>query len=351
MRIAMISTPFLSVPPKDYGGTELIVYELVQGLVDLGHDVTLFATGDSNTRAGLAYLYEKPKWPPHPIPDVHHCAWAFGQISKRNFDAIHAHSPCALAMTRMAPELPIIYTIHHEQENELSEYYLNFPDVHFVAISRNQRNLEAPINRCEVIHHGLDPARFEWTSKPKDYVCFVGRFSKIKGPHTAIDAAEKARLPILMAGEAHPDSAEFAEKVLKPKLNLPHVTCIGCVGITQKVPLLRDARAMLAPLEWEEPFGLVLIEAMLSGCPVVVYPRGSAPELVEEGVTGVIVSSVDEMAEAIKKGGVIDSFDRQRCRDVASKRFSRNRLVNDYANLYERAITNRSQQRHVQTAS
>src|SRR5262245_56395662 len=96
MRVAIISTPFLSVPPKDYGGTELIVYELVEGLVDMGHDVTLFATGDSNTRAELAYFYEKPKWPPHPIPDLHHSAWAFGQVSKQNFDIVHAHSPCAL---------------------------------------------------------------------------------------------------------------------------------------------------------------------------------------------------------------------------------------------------------------
>ncbi|WP_050785926.1 glycosyltransferase family 4 protein [Pedosphaera parvula] len=347
----MISTPFLAVPPKGYGGTELVIFELVEGLVDQGHEVTLFATGDSNTRAALCYLYKKSKWPPHPIVDLNHVTWSFSQINSGKFDAIHTHSPSALAMNRLVPELPMIYTIHHEQEQELSEYYLNFPEVHYVTISQNQKSLETPLPHCDVIHHGLDPSRFECVDVPRDYVCFIGRFSKDKGPHTAIDAAGKAHLTIHVAGEVHPDSAEFAGKLLKPRLNLPHVKCIGCVGTSQKVPLLRDARALLAPLEWEEPFGLVLIEAMLSGCPVVAYPRGSAPELVEAGVTGYLVASVEEMAETIKKGGLLDSFDRRRCRERATERFSRTRLVTNYSALYERVISARARQPCAQRAN
>jgi glycosyltransferase involved in cell wall biosynthesis len=342
MRIAMISTPFLSVPPHDYGGTELIVYELVEGLVDRGHDVTLFATGDSATRAKLSHLYPKPTWPLHPLPEVNHATWAIAQIAGGNFDLIHAHSPPVLGLSRLVPDLPMIYTIHHERDEQFSDYYQYFPETHYIAISHNQKQLEIPLPHCEVIHHGLAPERFEWTGHPRDYLCFLGRFSRSKGPHTAIDVARMARLPIHVAGEVHVDDEEFAERELKPRLNQPHVHCLGCVGFTQKVPLLRDARALLSPLEWEEPFGLVLIEAMLSGCPVVAFPRGSVPELIEQGVTGYMVDSPEQMAEVVKPGGVLESFDRHRCRTRAAERFSRARLVTDHLRLYQRVMAEHS---------
>jgi glycosyltransferase involved in cell wall biosynthesis len=339
MRIAMISTPFLSVPPRDYGGTELVVFELVEGLTARGHDVTLFATGDSSTSATLRAFFPKPQWPPDPYTDANHISWAMAEIfADGAFDVIHAHSALALPSCRLRPDLPLVYTLHHAREEILSAFYQNFSEAFYVAISENQKRLEIPLRHCEVIYHGLDPHRFQWSSRPRNHVCFMGRFARVKGLHTAIDVAEKAGLRIAVAGEIHPVDHAFGESEVLPRLEKPHVDFMGCLDTSRKVPLLRDARALLAPIEWEEPFGLILIEAMLSGCPVVAFPRGSVPELVEPGVTGFIADSAEEMSEIIKLGGVLDSFDRHQCRQRAVERFSRARLVSDHEQFYAKAI-------------
>src|SRR5690606_23127880 len=202
-----------------------------------------------------------------------------------------------------------------------------FPDPWYVAISGDQASREEALPKVTVIHHGLDPSPYRWSPDSADYVCFVGRFSPVKGPHTAIRVAQAAGLPIRIAGEVHPVDREFGDRVLAPLLTLPHVTQLGTIGMDRKVPLLRDARALLAPIEWNEPFGLILIEAMLSGCPVVAFPRGSVPELVEDGVTGFIARDEAEMIEIIRPGGRIEGFDRERCRRRAVERFSRERMV------------------------
>jgi glycosyltransferase involved in cell wall biosynthesis len=334
MRIAMVSTPFLAVPPRDYGGTELVVHELVEGLVERGHQVTLFATGNSCTSAELRSLFLEPQWPPTELTDLNHVSWAFACIAEGDYDLVHAHTAPALALGRLLPKLPLVYTLHHCRVEALSEFYCHFPDAQYVAVSADQRRREIPLPRCTVIHHGLDPTPYAWTERPADYVCFVGRFSRGKGPHTAIDAAARAGLPIRIAGVTHAPDQAFAKAELEPRLQLPHVTYLGPVGPAEKVPLLRDARALLAPIDWDEPFGLILIEAMLSGCPAVAFSRGSVPELVESGVTGFVVNSLEEMVEVIRPGGLLDHFDRRRCRARALQRFSRTRLVLDYERVY-----------------
>lgn len=337
MRIAMISTPFLSVPPKDYGGTELVVHELTEGLLERGHEVTLFATGDSGTHADLRSLYPQAQWPPDPLTDMNHVSWAMQKVAAGNFDVVHAHSAVALALSRLVPDVPLVYTIHHERDEKLSAYYRYFPDPWYVAISADQLRREIPLERARVIHHGLDPSYYRWTESPGTYVAFVGRLARVKGPHTAIDAAAEAGVEIRVAGEVHDVDREFGEREVLPRLTQPHVHYLGAIGMAAKVPLLRDARALLAPIEWNEPFGLILIEAMLSGCPVVAYPRGSVPELVEPGVTGFIVRDARELVEVIRPGSVLDHFDRRRCRERAVQRFSRARMVDDYIRLYREA--------------
>jgi glycosyltransferase involved in cell wall biosynthesis len=334
MRIAMISTPFVPVPPPLYGGTELVVHDLVEGLLDRGHDVTLFATGDSHSRARLCSLYPRAQWPPAPFADLNHTSWAMAQVADGNFDVVHAHSAAALALGRLVPEIPLIYTLHHACEPELSAYYADFPEVSFVAISGDQCGRETGVAYCSVIHHGLDPNRYRSTSSPSSYVCFVGRFAREKGVHTAIDVAGRAGVPIRVAGEVHPRDLDFGRVEIEPRLGLPHVTYLGCIGPDQKVPLLRDARALLAPIEWNEPFGLILIEAMLSGCPVVAFRRGSVPELIEHGVTGLIAGSSEEMIEWIRPGGAVDQLDRQRIRASAVTRFNHRRMAGEYERLY-----------------
>ncbi len=342
MKVAMISTPFLAVPPEDYGGTELIVHELTEGLLDRGHEVTLFATGDSRTSGSLRSYYPTAQWPPCVHADVNHVSWAIRAALDDGCDLIHAHSYVALALARLLPEVPLVYTIHHERDEELSEFYRHFPDPWYVAISADQRDREIPLERVEVIHHGLDPDRFEATDKPGDYVAFVGRFARVKGPHTAIDAAGRAGVRIRVGGEVHEVNREFGEREVLPRLELPHVEYLGLIGPEVKIPLLRDARALLAPIEWNEPFGLVLIEAMLSGCPVVAFPHGSVPELVEPEVTGFIVRDERELTDLLRPGGPLDAFDRLRCRERAMARFSRDRMVEDHERLYERAIRHTS---------
>lgn len=338
MRIALVSTPFLAVPPRSYGGTELVVHELAEGLVERGHDVVLFATGDSATTAELRALYAEAQWPPQMLTDLNHVSWAMQQIAAQGgFDLIHAHSAMALACARLVPDVPVVYTLHHERDAQLSSFYAYCPHVHYVAISHDQRRREIPLDHVDVIHHGLSPDKYEWRRKAAgDYVCFVGRFTRVKGPHTAIEVAARAGVPIRVGGGVHPPDEAWFNAHLRDRLAAPHVQRLGVIGIEDKRPLLRDARALLAPIEWNEPFGLILIEAMLSGCPVVAFGRGSVPELVEQGVTGFVARNADEMVELIRPGGPVDAFDRQRCRTRAVQRFSRGRMVAQHIALYER---------------
>lgn len=336
MRIAMISTPFLAVPPRDYGGTELVVHELVEGLIDRGHEVTLFATGDSRTRAELRSLYPQAHWPPGPLADLNHVSWALKHAASARFDVVHTHSAVGLSVGRMVPGLRLVYTLHHPRDEQLSAFYRYHPDAQYIAISKDQRAREIPLLHCEVIHHGLDASRYEWAERPRDYVAFVGRLARVKGPHTAIDAAAGAGVRIRVAGDVHEVDREFGRREVMPRLTLPHVSYLGTIGMAAKVPLLRDARALLAPIEWNEPFGLILIEAMLCGCPVVAYPRGSVPELIEPGVTGFVVRDDDDLVRTIRPGGVVDSFDRRRCRERAVTRFGRDVMVDAHERLYRR---------------
>jgi glycosyltransferase involved in cell wall biosynthesis len=275
---------------------------------------------------------------------MNHASWATRSIlDEDGFDLVHAHVPAALAAARLLDGVPVVYTLHHERVDNLSSYYQSFPEVYFVAISENQRRREAPMPRMEVIRHGVDPSPYQWVERPRDrdYVCFLGRLARVKGVHVAIDVAASARLPIRLAGSVHPEDEVWARRALRRRLAAPHVTTLGPIGLARKVGLLRDARALLAPIAWDEPFGLALVEAMLSGCPVVAFERGSVPELVEPGVTGFIARSAAHMAEIIRPGGVLEDFDRRRCRERAIERFSHRRMVRDYERLYERILSRR----------
>lgn len=337
MKIALISTPFVSVPPRDYGGTELIVHELAEGLVARGHEVTVFATGDSNTSARLESLYPQPQWPPDSLVEVNHVSWAFSRIKGAGYDVVHCHAVSALAVGRLLPELPVVYTLHHVRDDRLSGLYSYFPWVWYAAISERQRELEVELPLVTVVHHGLDHRRYDGPTHAGDSVCFIGRLSQVKGPHIAIDVAEMAGLPIRVAGRFHDDDDDptYSVREIVPRLELPHVTYLGPIGMEAKRNLLCQSRALLMPITWEEPFGLVMIEAMLSGCPVVAFPRGSAPELVEEGVTGFLVEDAKEMAGIVRHG--LAGFDREACRQRAVERFSRDTMVAAYETLYHKA--------------
>jgi glycosyltransferase involved in cell wall biosynthesis len=273
---------------------------------------------------------------------MYHVSSAMDQIAKEDFDLVHTHSALTLGFGRLLPDVPMVYTLHHHRVEELSQFYRHFPKTYFVAISKRQKELEIHLPNCDVIYHGLDPHRFECSATAGDYVSFIGRLSEEKGPHIAVDVARNAGLPIRIAGETHPPDRDFARQEMESRLREPHVQHLGSVGVKEKVPLLKHSRALLAPITWEEPFGLILAEAMLCGCPAIAFARGSTPELIENGITGYLVNSPDEMAEIIRPGGALDSFDRLRCRAHAATRFSRERMVADHLQLYNQIVDERS---------
>jgi glycosyltransferase involved in cell wall biosynthesis len=268
---------------------------------------------------------------------LNHVSWAFSQAIREGYDIIHCHAVSALTLGRFCPEPPLVYTLHHVRDDRLSRIYEYFPWVWYAAISARQRELEIQLPRMAVIHHGLDHRRYLGPTRAGDAVCFIGRLSEVKGPHIAIDAAEAAGLPIWVAGAIHHDDDDptFANRELLPRLEHPHVRYLGPIGMEEKVSMLCRSRALLMPIGWEEPFGLVMIEAMLCGCPVVAFPRGSAPELIEEGVTGYLVEDERAMVEVIRDG--LTAFDRERCRALAAERFGRGAMVESYEELYDHA--------------
>ena len=340
MRVAMVSTPYVPVPPPRYGGTELIVAELVSGLRDAGHDVTLFATNDSQPPAGVTLrARQAPIWPPEPYAELDHAAWAIEQIlgDTRRFDVVHAHVPAALAFAAML-DAPMVYTVHHDDGPEharLKALYRR-SRAQFVAISARQQSLIPELADARVIHHGLDAGRYIFGRGDGGYCAFLGRLAPEKGVHHALDAAHAAGLHLRVGGAPHWNDHDYFASQLAPRLERPGVTRLGEVGGAAKQELLADARALLFPIEWEEPFGLVMIEAMLSGTPVLAFGRGSVPEVIDEGVTGFVCRDVAEMARRLR---TLDAFDRAACRRRALERWTTARMVRDHLVVYEQLQT------------
>lgn len=334
MRIAVISTPFIRVPPDGYGGTELFCANLVSELVDRGHRVTLFATGDSVSSAEVKALYPRGEWPPSPSHEVAHVKWAFEQISRASepYDIVQANSPNALLFAQELP-MPLVYTIHHARAPHLSAIYAHEPRAHYVAISERQLRLEVPLLSASVIHHGLDPEQYPPSFKAGRSVLHIGRFAFEKGTDIAIDAARRAGVPIRLAGRCHPPDREYFDTEVVPRLSgHSGVELCGEANHERKVVLLRNARALLCPIRWEEPFGLIAIEAMLCGTPVIGFGRGSFPEIIDDNVTGFLVSDADELVEAIRR---VDRLDRRECARHARRRFSAARMAAEYEALFE----------------
>jgi glycosyltransferase involved in cell wall biosynthesis len=328
-----VSTPFASVPPRGYGGTELVVAELERGLVAAGHEVTLFATGDSEG-ADVRWVYERPVWPIDPRAELEHCRAAAHAIARGRFDLVHAHAPALLRWERLLGA-PVVHTLHHARDERLLQIYVRHPGVHYVAISRRQAEL-VPELACEVIHHGLDPDAFPAGEGQGGHVLFLGRLSHCKGLDRAVRAAADAGLELVVAGAVHPepdDPPGWSEQV-RALLARRGVRSVGPVGGEAKRELLAGARALVMPIRWEEPFGLVMIEAMLCGTPVVATRLGAAPEIVEDGRTGFLVDGDDALGPALRRAAALD---RSRCRRRARERFGAARMVADHERLYRAA--------------
>ncbi len=334
MRIAIVSTPFVRVPPRAYGGTELFVAELVDELHRKGHELTLFGTGDSSAPATIRYCYARPVWPPNEEAERVHARFSIEQIEKAKpaYDVVQVNTNAAYEYARIL-RCPLVHTIHHDRVPEASALYQTDHSTEFAAISKRQLDLEVPLAHASVIHHGLNPSRYPVSPTHEGYILHLGRFCPQKGTHIAIDAARDAGIQLLLAGRAHEVDQDYYHQEVAPRLH-PLSKEVGEADHEQKVALLRGAAALLCPVQWEEPFGLAMIEAMLCGTPVIGFPRGSLPEIIDEGVTGVLTTDTETMARAI---GVASQWDRRRCAQRARERFSAALMAERYEEVFKRA--------------
>ncbi len=335
MRIALIAPPFIQIPPKRYGGTELFLASLAQGLKKLGHEVVVYANGESEIPVEVRWLYAEAQWPiqgefSETLKEINHTAWAVRDASD-SCDVIHINNVFGLPHSRFT-NVPFVYTVHHEHDSALSEFYSHYPDVHYVTISDFQRFRESMPN-LRTIHHGIDLSRYRLQAEKQPYLSFLGRIAPMKGPHLAIAVAKKSGIPLKIAGEIQPIFKDYYEKEVKPHIDGRFIEYVGEADLAAKNDLLGNSLALLFPIQWNEPFGLVMIEAMACGTPVLGLEGGSVKEIVSDGTSGFVCSSVDEMVGHLRD---IESWLRPAAvRQYAEERFSMERMAGDYVELYK----------------
>lgn len=337
MRIALIAPPFIAVPPADYGGTELFVAQLAEGLAGRDVEVIVYTNGDSTVNVQRRFVYDHAQWPikvsPHSwLKEVNHESWAVADAAE-SCDIIHVQSAQALAMSRFINR-PMVLTLHGPAEPELSEFYSYYPDVHYVGISDAQCKRES-MPRIRVIHHGLDTSSYKLVENKSRYLSFIGRIAPIKGTHLAIAVAQRTGIPLKIAGDVQPMYREYFEKKIRPQIDGKLVEYLGLADLQAKNELLGNSMAMLFPIQWSEPFGLVMLEAMACGTPVLAMNVGSVPEVVREGVSGHICRSVGQMANR----ALNLRFSPSKVREYVENNLSIDQMVGKYLTLYENVLS------------
>jgi glycosyltransferase involved in cell wall biosynthesis len=342
MKIAQVAPLSEAVPPKFYGGTERVVAYLTDALVELGHDVTLFASGDSGTKANLV-----PSWPRalRLDPTVRdHFAPVFMQLESLarradEFDVIHSHLDYFAFPSLRLLGVPNVTTLHGRLDlPELGPLYDLYDETPVVSISDSQRHPLPHANYVATVHHGL-PQNLLRKGPGGDYLAFLGRISPEKAPDAAIRIAAQSGMPLKMAAKVDKVDQEYFETKIEPLLADADVEFIGEIGEHQKSAFLGNAAALLFPIAWREPFGLVMIEAMACGTPVIAFHNGSVPEVLEDGVTGFIVRSEAEASNAVRQIGALS---RDRIRAEFDSRFTAQHMAQNYLKLYTRLMKSRA---------
>lgn len=341
MRIAQVAALYLTVPPKDYGGTERVIAELTNALVERGHEVTLFASGDSRTRAQLApFVPHALGFKPETDPIETHLALlteVYRRAAAGEFDVIHSHLEQLTLPFVGSVQTPSVLTFHGRLDRPaLIRLLYAYPEAHLVSISNSQRQPAPDASWAATIYHGVDVQTFPFSAAPGRYLAFVGRISPEKRPDRAIAIAKQANVPLKIAAKIDPKDRDYFNQVVQPLLQDPLIEFLGPVNECQKRELLRDACALLLPIDWPEPFGMVFIEALACGTPVLTCPRGAAPEVVEDGVTGYVRATDDELVEAVHRVGALD---RVTCRQQAEKRFDSAYMAENYIRVYDHVRT------------
>lgn len=332
MRIGLIAPPWLPVPPPSYGGTEQVLDALARGLQEAGHDVVLFTTGDATCPISRRHVYASAERRRlgETVPELYHALCAYDALA--NSDVIHDHTIGGLVIAGRLASPPVVATAHSAFSEELVKIYSNVQDrVSIVAISADQASRAPTLRIARVIHHGLDPNDFSVSSGSRGYLLFLGRMSPDKGVHVAARVALAANRRLLIAAKLQgPLEQEYFNEQVEPLLG-DQVIHLGEVDTTTKKDLLEGAEALINPIRWPEPFGLVMIEALASGTPVIAFHDGAAPEIVDHGVTGYLCEDESEMVQALRW---IELLDRGECRRRFEERFGAQRMVESYLALY-----------------
>ncbi|GAB3542005.1 glycosyltransferase family 4 protein [Noviherbaspirillum agri] len=340
MKIAQVSPLFESVPPKAYGGTERVVSYLTEELVRQGHEVTLFASGDSMTSARLVSPIPRSVRP----TGVHHSWLAYHLIQMEqvvelapSFDIIHFHTDYLHFPVLKRIATPHVTTLHGRLDLlEREPLYRRFTDIPFISISDNQRMPVAWIDWRATVYHGLPAELYPFHAQSQDHFVFVGRLSPEKRVDRAIDIAKKSGTPLYIGAKLDEADEPYFNECIKPLLRDPLVHYVGEASEQEKRELMGSARALLFPIDWPEPFGLVMIEAFSCGTPVIAYGHGSVPEIMEDGVTGYVVSNQDEAVRAARN---IHNIDRKGCRGAFERRFTVERMTENYLRAYQQILS------------
>ena len=344
LRIAVLAPVWFSVPPTGYGGIEWIVSLLADGLVDAGHEVTLFASGDSQTKAKLSAVFDQA--PSHLIgqaeTEIRHALSCYERAA--DFDVIHDHSGPPAAALSGAVATPAVHTVHGPLNGVPGELYESVarvaPKLGLISISLNQRKPKPDLPWIANCPNALDFSLYPCKPHRGDYLLFLGRMSTDKGAHRAIAVAMETGLPLKLAGKRNePREHDYFAEYVEPHL-VGGIEYLGEVTHGEKVELLQNARATLFPIEWEEPFGLVMIESMACGTPVIATRRGAVPEVIEHGRSGIIVDDYRLMPLALEEADAIDPWE---CRRFVEERFAPERMVGDCVAVYRDAIARFSQ--------
>src|SRR5215471_10971564 len=343
MKLAQIAPLCESVPPRLYGGTERVVHYLTEELVRQGHEVTLFASGDSQTSARLVSSCEEALRLTMRCNDplAYHMVLLDKVLScAENFDILHFHTDYSHFPATKRLQLPTVTTLHGRLDlPDLLPVYDQFDQMPLVSISQAQRRPLGRVNWVGNVYHGL-PLYLHTpkaTSRRQDYLAFLGRISPEKRPDRAIRIAVKAGMKLKIAAKIDGVDRQYFESEIKPLLDSPGVEFLGEINETQKTEFLANAFAYLFPIDWPEPFGLTMLEAMACGTPTIAFGCGSVPEIIEDAVTGFVVESEDEAVKALQH---VDKINRNRCRATFERRFTACRMARDYVNIYESLINN-----------
>jgi len=353
LKIAQIAPLWVSVPPKKYGGTERIVYYLTEELVKRGHKVTLFASGDSKTSARLI-----PGWPKSLLKEKMYgkpiswwnCVFPLLNIAKafqvaENFDIIHVHENKTCLSNFFVPlvKTPTVITLHdpfpRKEAKDKCATFSRYKNHNFVSVSLSHQKLwkKFGLNFVGNVYNGVDVELLKFREKKKNYLVWIGRSAPNKGAREAIIAAKKAGKKLILTGRIDknsPVAMEYFEKEIKPRLG-ENIKYIGEINDKRKIKILGEAQAFLFPIRWEEPFGLVMIEAMACGTPVIAFNRGSVSEVVKNGKTGFVVKNLNQMVKAIKKINKINPYD---CRTWVENNFTIEKMTDNYEEIYKKVL-------------